>query len=87
MPPNTLRVHTEYVLVKSGGPKFLWAESRDRGLDNISLPFSSMSKLWRWRYVVSPSIVPSGNFTELIPTVTCMVLKANDRRTPSSLKR
>ncbi|GFU49556.1 transposable element Tcb2 transposase [Trichonephila clavipes] len=31
--------------------------------------------------VVSPSIVPSGNFTELNRTVNCMVLKANDRRT------
>ncbi|GFW93714.1 hypothetical protein TNCV_4542411 [Trichonephila clavipes] len=27
------------------------------------------------------SIVPSGNFAELNRTVTCMVLKANDRRT------
>ncbi|GFS89198.1 uncharacterized protein TNCV_1259361 [Trichonephila clavipes] len=25
MSPNTLRVHTEYVLVKSEGPKVLWA--------------------------------------------------------------
>ncbi|GFX44662.1 uncharacterized protein TNCV_4441671 [Trichonephila clavipes] len=24
MPPNTFRVHTEYVLVKSVGPKVLW---------------------------------------------------------------
>ncbi|GFV31992.1 transposable element Tcb1 transposase [Trichonephila clavipes] len=31
--------------------------------------------------VVSPSIVSSGNFAELNPTVTCMVLKANGRRT------
>ncbi|GFX50175.1 hypothetical protein TNCV_2781971 [Trichonephila clavipes] len=31
--------------------------------------------------VLSPSIVPSGNFAELNRTVTCMVLKANDRRT------
>ncbi|GFW12822.1 hypothetical protein TNCV_3885321 [Trichonephila clavipes] len=31
--------------------------------------------------VVSPSIVPSGNFAELNRTVTCMVLKANVRRT------
>ncbi|GFW76818.1 uncharacterized protein TNCV_59161 [Trichonephila clavipes] len=31
--------------------------------------------------VVLPSIVPSGNFAELNRTVTCMVLKANDRRT------
>ncbi|GFV44768.1 putative LOC100569746 [Trichonephila clavipes] len=28
MPPNTLRIHTEYVLVRSVGPKVLWAESR-----------------------------------------------------------
>ncbi|GFV15251.1 hypothetical protein TNCV_1635131, partial [Trichonephila clavipes] len=35
--------------------------------------------------VVSPSIVPSGNFAELIRTVTCMVFKANDRRTSSPL--
>ncbi|GFV61188.1 hypothetical protein TNCV_856581 [Trichonephila clavipes] len=31
--------------------------------------------------VVSPSIVPTGNFSELNRTVTCMVLKANDRHT------
>ncbi|GFV03856.1 hypothetical protein TNCV_2163751 [Trichonephila clavipes] len=30
---------------------------------------------------MSPSNVPSGNLTELIRTVTCMVAKANDRRT------
>ncbi|GFU42800.1 hypothetical protein TNCV_3139851 [Trichonephila clavipes] len=37
--------------------------------------------------VVSRSNVPSGNFTELIRTVNCMVLKANDRRTSSPLPR
>ncbi|GFU67591.1 uncharacterized protein TNCV_1643401 [Trichonephila clavipes] len=31
MPPNTLRVHTEYVLVKSVGPNVLWAESQVQG--------------------------------------------------------
>ncbi|GFV62318.1 uncharacterized protein TNCV_2464451 [Trichonephila clavipes] len=31
VPPNTLRVHTEYVLVKSVDPKVLWAESRVHG--------------------------------------------------------
>ncbi|GFV39111.1 hypothetical protein TNCV_106871 [Trichonephila clavipes] len=40
-----------------------------------------LQKLWRWRYVVSPSIVPSENFAELNRTVTCVVLKANDRCT------
>ncbi|GFX12879.1 uncharacterized protein TNCV_1976171 [Trichonephila clavipes] len=33
MPPNTLQVHTEYVLVKSVGPKVLWAESRVQGTE------------------------------------------------------
>ncbi|GFX22666.1 SAM and SH3 domain-containing protein 1 [Trichonephila clavipes] len=37
--------------------------------------------------VVSPSIVPSENFAELIRTITRMVLKANDRRTSSPLPR
>ncbi|GFU25300.1 uncharacterized protein TNCV_1739441 [Trichonephila clavipes] len=31
LPPNTLRVHTEYVLVKSVGPKALWDESQVQG--------------------------------------------------------
>ncbi|GFT18891.1 uncharacterized protein TNCV_4725491 [Trichonephila clavipes] len=31
VPPNTLRVHAEYVLVKSVGPKVLGAESRVQG--------------------------------------------------------
>ncbi|GFW35472.1 hypothetical protein TNCV_3071001 [Trichonephila clavipes] len=69
---------------KSCGPNH-----ESRGLENISLPFSSMPKFWRWRTVVSPSIVPSGNFSEPIRTVTCMVLKtkANDKRTSSFLPR
>ncbi|GFU14097.1 hypothetical protein TNCV_2536461 [Trichonephila clavipes] len=40
-----------------------------------------MPKLGRWRSMVSPSIVPLRNFVELIRSVTCMVLKANDRHT------
>ncbi|GFY12678.1 uncharacterized protein TNCV_2448691 [Trichonephila clavipes] len=49
MPPNTLRAHTEYVLVKSVGPKVLWTESRVQGTGEFFLFFSSMLKLWRWR--------------------------------------
>ncbi|GFX63296.1 uncharacterized protein TNCV_3896201 [Trichonephila clavipes] len=45
MLPNTLRVHTEYVLVKSVDPKVLWLNHECKGLD----PFSSMPKLWMWR--------------------------------------
>ncbi|GFX82015.1 hypothetical protein TNCV_2572141 [Trichonephila clavipes] len=58
-----------------------------RELENIFLPFISMSKLWRWKQVVSQSIVPSGNFVEIIRTVICMVIKAkaNNRRTSSPL--
>ncbi|GFT95739.1 uncharacterized protein TNCV_311091 [Trichonephila clavipes] len=40
MPPNALRVHTEYVLVKSVGPKALWAESRE-----YSPPLQSYGKI------------------------------------------
>ncbi|GFS90922.1 hypothetical protein TNCV_3027681 [Trichonephila clavipes] len=87
MPPNTLRVHTEYVLVKSVGSKSCGLSHEPKELENIPLPFSSMQKLWRERYVMSPSIIPSGNFTELNRTVTCMVLKAHDRRTSSLLPR
>ncbi|GFV81490.1 uncharacterized protein TNCV_52141 [Trichonephila clavipes] len=41
MPLNTLRVHTEYVLFKSVGPKVWWAESREQG---------------DWRIFPSPSV-------------------------------
>ncbi|GFX93624.1 uncharacterized protein TNCV_1588011 [Trichonephila clavipes] len=41
MPPNTLREHTEFVLVKSVGPKVSWAESRMQG---------------DWRIFHSPSV-------------------------------
>ncbi|GFW32661.1 hypothetical protein TNCV_3679091 [Trichonephila clavipes] len=64
-----------------------------RELEKISFHFSSMLKLWRWRYMVMPSIVmfyrPIGNFTKLNRIVTCMLLKAkdNDRRTSSPLPR
>ncbi|GFY31012.1 hypothetical protein TNCV_4359191 [Trichonephila clavipes] len=50
---------------------------------------SFMPKLRRWISVVSPlkTNCPLGNFTELNRTVTCRVLKANDRLTSSSLPR
>ncbi|GFU80092.1 hypothetical protein TNCV_579721 [Trichonephila clavipes] len=48
MPPNTLRVHMEYVLVTSGGPKVLWAEPRVKGTgESFPSPFSFMPKLQR----------------------------------------
>ncbi|GFX19251.1 hypothetical protein TNCV_3013951 [Trichonephila clavipes] len=47
MPPNTLRIHTEYVLVKSVGPKSCGLKHECRGLENISLLFSSLPKLWK----------------------------------------
>ncbi|GFX58651.1 transposable element Tcb1 transposase [Trichonephila clavipes] len=50
-------------------------------------PLCFVPKLWKWRKVVSPSILRSGDFAELIRTVTCMVLKANDRRTSRPLPR
>ncbi|GFW41050.1 hypothetical protein TNCV_414591 [Trichonephila clavipes] len=46
-PPNTIRVHTKYVLVKSVGPKSYGLSHERRELENISLPFSSLQKLLR----------------------------------------
>ncbi|GFW38492.1 hypothetical protein TNCV_4609991 [Trichonephila clavipes] len=77
MPPNTLRVHTEYVLVKSVCPKVLWAESRVQGTGEYFPPLQFHVK------IVEVKI----GFAELIRTVTYMVLKANDRRTSSPLPR
>ncbi|GFX96956.1 uncharacterized protein TNCV_1996881 [Trichonephila clavipes] len=55
MPPNTLRVHTEYVLFKSVDPKVLWAESRVQGTGEYFPPLQSHGKI-----LERPSIVPSG---------------------------
>ncbi|GFX88668.1 uncharacterized protein TNCV_832981 [Trichonephila clavipes] len=38
MPPNSRRVHTEYVLVTSLGTKVLWAESRVQGIGEYFPP-------------------------------------------------
>ncbi|GFW04877.1 uncharacterized protein TNCV_4881121 [Trichonephila clavipes] len=45
MPPNTLRVDTEYVLVKSVGPKVVWAESRMQGTGEYSPPLQFHAKI------------------------------------------
>ncbi|GFW48973.1 hypothetical protein TNCV_3901711 [Trichonephila clavipes] len=86
MPSNTFRVHTEYVLVKSVGPKScgLSHERRDWGI--FPTPSVPCRKCGGGNWMVSP-IVPSGNFAELNRIVTCMVLKANDRHTSSPLPR
>ncbi|GFV36277.1 uncharacterized protein TNCV_2233241 [Trichonephila clavipes] len=74
MPPNTLRVRTEYVLVKSVGPKVFWAESRVQGTGEYFPPLQSHGKIVEVE-IDGIYIVCSGNFVELIRTVTCMVLK------------
>ncbi|GFU05418.1 uncharacterized protein TNCV_3290711 [Trichonephila clavipes] len=45
MPPNTLRVYTEYVLVKSVGPEVLWAESRVPETGEYFPPLQSHGKV------------------------------------------
>ncbi|GFX29526.1 uncharacterized protein TNCV_4776001 [Trichonephila clavipes] len=45
MPPNTLRVHTEYVLVKSVGSKVLWAESRVQRTGDYFPPLQFHAKI------------------------------------------
>ncbi|GFW70984.1 transposable element Tc1 transposase [Trichonephila clavipes] len=52
------------------------------GTGEYSHPFSLHAEIVEVEIeIVSPSIVLSGNFAELNRTVTCMVLKANDKRT------
>ncbi|GFW65356.1 uncharacterized protein TNCV_396221 [Trichonephila clavipes] len=92
MPPNTLQVHTDYVLVKSVGPKVLWvvATKTTSTGDWRIFPFPPVPCLncgggdRCCRHLSSPR-----NFTELNRTVTCIELraKANDRRTSSPLSR
>ncbi|GFU97315.1 hypothetical protein TNCV_3889301 [Trichonephila clavipes] len=87
MPPNTLRVHTEYVLVRSVSPESrgLSHERRDwRIFPSPPVPCRNCGGGHRW--CCHPCFL-SGNFAELNRTVTCMVLKANDRRTSTHLSR
>ncbi|GFV51986.1 uncharacterized protein TNCV_1323391 [Trichonephila clavipes] len=45
MPPNTFRVPTENMLVKSVGPKVLWAESRVQGTGEYFPPIQFHGKI------------------------------------------
>ncbi|GFV68246.1 uncharacterized protein TNCV_1875281 [Trichonephila clavipes] len=45
MPPNALRVHTEYMLVKSVSPKVLRAESRVQGTGEYFPPVQFHAKI------------------------------------------
>ncbi|GFV50415.1 hypothetical protein TNCV_3336051 [Trichonephila clavipes] len=86
MPPNTHRIRTEYVLVKSVGPKSsgLSHERRDWKIFP-SLQFNAeILELEIGGVAIYHHL---GNFAELNRTVTCMVLKANDRCSTSLLPR
>ncbi|GFX06840.1 hypothetical protein TNCV_1201551 [Trichonephila clavipes] len=85
MPSNTLRVHTEYVLVKSVGLKASWTRVHGTGEYFPSLQF--YTKIVEVQIGSVAIYRPFENFTELNHTVTCMVLKANDRHTSSPLSR
>ncbi|GFV04385.1 uncharacterized protein TNCV_920061 [Trichonephila clavipes] len=62
MPPNTLRVHTEYVLVKSLGPKVLWAESRVQGSGEYFPPLQFHAKIVEMEIGVVAIYRPFGKF-------------------------
>ncbi|GFW41921.1 uncharacterized protein TNCV_6301 [Trichonephila clavipes] len=87
MPPITLRVHTEYVLVKSMGLKVFWAESQVQGTGEYPPPLQFHVKIVEVGTGGVAICRPFWNFPELNRTVSCMVLKtkANDRRTSSPL--
>ncbi|GFW00359.1 uncharacterized protein TNCV_4355561 [Trichonephila clavipes] len=81
MPPNTLRVDTEYLLVKSVGPKVLWAESRVQRAGEYFPPLQSHGKIVEMEIGDVTFFRLFGEFRR------AMVLKAktNDRRTSSPL--
>ncbi|GFV41778.1 uncharacterized protein TNCV_3629291 [Trichonephila clavipes] len=87
MPPNTLRVHTEYVLVKSVGTKVSWAEPRVQGTGEYFPPLQFHAKIVEVEIGGVAIYRPFRNFIDINLTVTCMVLKANDRRTSNPLPR
>ncbi|GFT56430.1 uncharacterized protein TNCV_2334011 [Trichonephila clavipes] len=62
MPPNTLRVHTEYLLVKSVGPKVLWAESRVQGTAENFPPLQFHGKVVEVEIVDFTIYRPFGEF-------------------------
>ncbi|GFU17222.1 uncharacterized protein TNCV_1854471 [Trichonephila clavipes] len=62
MPPNTLRVHTEYVLVKSVGLKVLWAELRVQGTEEYFPPLQFHAKIVEVEIVGVAIYRPFGEF-------------------------
>ncbi|GFX37619.1 uncharacterized protein TNCV_3201421 [Trichonephila clavipes] len=87
MPPNTLRVHRVHARVKLVGPEVSWAESRVQGSGEYFPPLQFHAKIVEVEIGGIAVYRPFGNFTEQNRTVTCMALKANDRRTSSPLPR
>ncbi|GFS86025.1 hypothetical protein TNCV_1220121 [Trichonephila clavipes] len=73
---GTIHLHTCLLRDSNPGPTAQWSVSLTTIPDGLHAEIVEVEI-----EVVSPSIVPSGNFAELNRTVTCMVLKANDRRT------
>ncbi|GFT63545.1 uncharacterized protein TNCV_870151 [Trichonephila clavipes] len=87
MSPNTLRVHPEYVLVKSVGPKVSWAGSQVQGIGEYFPPIQFHAKIMVMEIGGVAIYRPFWNSFELNRTVTCTMAKANDRRTSSPLLR
>ncbi|GFT52935.1 uncharacterized protein TNCV_1460361 [Trichonephila clavipes] len=84
MPPNTLRIHTEYVLVKSVGPKVLWAESRVLGTGEYFPPIQFHAEIVEVEIVGVAIYRPFGEFRR--DNSYCHLYGApNDRRTSSPL--
>ncbi|GFV27617.1 uncharacterized protein TNCV_4181621 [Trichonephila clavipes] len=77
MPPNTIRVHTEYVRVKSVRLNVLWAKSRVQGTGEYFPPLQFDAKIVEVE--IGGVIIhrPFGAFHRAkIRAITCMVPKA-----------
>ncbi|GFX98855.1 hypothetical protein TNCV_1504311 [Trichonephila clavipes] len=68
-------------------PKVSWNESRVQGTGEYFPPLQLHANIVEAEIGGVAIYRPFGNFSELNRTVTCMVLKANDRRTSSPLPR
>ncbi|GFW04874.1 uncharacterized protein TNCV_4881091 [Trichonephila clavipes] len=63
VPPNTLRLHAEYVLVKSVCPKVLWGESRVQGTGEYFPPLQFHAKIVEVEIGGVTIYDPPGNFS------------------------
>ncbi|GFV45918.1 uncharacterized protein TNCV_1977541 [Trichonephila clavipes] len=80
MLPNTLRVQTEYVLVKSVSPKVLWAESRVQGTGAYFPPFQLHAKIEEEKIGGVTIYCPFGEFHRALGFIKIKAVKMSNHQ-------